>query len=210
MGNPSIKETIYASVLKDILDGAYPQDAVINEKTLMEEFGVSKAPVREALVQLCSEGFIKNIPRFGYQLVSITPSEIVEMVEYRKVIELGALERAAERITKEDLEELKALNRQVELVDKKHEVKLHWEMNQNFHKKLCSFCGNRYLDNALDASLKVCARISNQYYVKVWEHKHEGAYKHRLIVQAMEEGDIERAKVILAEDIEELLKNRVW
>ena len=90
MGNPSIKETIYASVLKDILDGAYPQDAVINEKTLMEEFGVSKAPVREALVQLCSEGFIKNIPRFGYQLVSITPSEIVEMVEYRKVIELGA------------------------------------------------------------------------------------------------------------------------
>ena len=40
------------------------------------------------------------------------------MVEYRKVIELGALERAAERITKEDLEELKALNRQVELVDK--------------------------------------------------------------------------------------------
>ena len=102
MGNPSIKETIYASVLKDILDGAYPQDAVINEKTLMEEFGVSKAPVREALVQLCSEGFIKNIPRFGYQLVSITPSEIVEMVEYRKVIELGALERAAERITKDE------------------------------------------------------------------------------------------------------------
>lgn len=210
MGNQSIKEQVYASVLQDILDGAYPQNAVINEKTLMEKFGVSKAPVREALVQLCSEGFIKNIPRFGYQILSITPSEIVEMVEYRKVIELGALERAAAQITKADIEQLKALNRKVELVDKRHEVKLHWEMNQDFHKKLCSFCGNRYLDKALDASLKVCARFSNQYYVKVWEHKQEGAYKHKQVVQAIEAGDIERAKVILAEDIEELLKNRVW
>lgn len=210
MGNTSIKEQVYVAVLRDILDGEYPQDAVINEKTLMEKFGVSKAPVREALVQLCSEGFIRNIPRYGYQLITITPSEIVEMVEYRKVIELGALERAAAQITKENIEELKVLNQQVKLVDQKHEVKIHWEMNQDFHKKLCSFCGNRYLEKALDASLKVCARISNQYYVKVWEHKQEGAYKHKQIVQAIEEGEIERAKVILAEDIEELLKNRVW
>ena len=76
MGNPSIKETIYASVLKDILDGAYPQDAVINEKTLMEEFGVSKAPVREALVQLCSEVSLKIFPALATSLFPLPPVKL--------------------------------------------------------------------------------------------------------------------------------------
>ena len=53
MGNQSIKTQVYESVLKDILDGVYQPNAVINEKTLMEKFGVSKTPIREALVQLC-------------------------------------------------------------------------------------------------------------------------------------------------------------
>ena len=95
-------------------------------------------------------------------------------------------------------------------MDNQHEVKLHWALNQDFHKKLCSFSKNRYLEKALEDSLRVCSRISNQYYVKVWENKHEGAYNHRKLVQAIEDRDIERAKEILAEDIEELMKNRVW
>lgn len=209
MGNQSIKEQVYECVLKDVLDGVYQPNAVINEKHLMEQFHVSKTPVREALVQLCSEGYLKNIPRFGYQVTSITPSEIVEIIEYRKVIELAALEKAAKIMTQENLEELKEMNRQVSLVNNRHEAKLHWELNQNFHKKLCSFCSNRYLQKALDDSLKVCSRISNQYYVKVWEHEHEGAYNHRKIIKAIEDGEIQRAKEILSEDIDELLKNRV-
>lgn len=210
MGNQSIKTQVYESVLKDILDGVYLPNDVINEKQLIEKFGVSKTPIREALVQLCSEGYIKNIPRFGYQITAITPSEILEIVEFRKIIELGALERTMDLITEEELGLLKELNRQVETIDHRHEVKLHWTLNQDFHKKLCSFSANRYLQKALEDSLNVCARISNQYYVKVWEDDHEGAYNHRRVVRALEEKDIERAKAILAEDIEELLKNRIW
>ena len=143
-------------------------------------------------------------------MTSITPKEILEILEFRKVIELGALEKMIMELTKEEIEVLKELNRQVELVDNQHEVKLHWALNQDFHKKLCSFSKNRYLEKALEDSLRVCSRISNQYYVKVWENKHEGAYNHRKLVQAIEDRDIERAKEILAEDIEELMKNRVW
>lgn len=210
MGNPSIKTQVYEHVLRDILDGIYLPNAVINEKNLMEKFNVSKTPVREALVQLCSEGYMKNIPRFGYQVTMITPSEILEMIEFRKVIELGALERTIDLLTIENLAELKEMNRQVEEIDHRHEVKLHWALNQDFHKKLCSYSGNRYLQKALDDSLNVCSRISNQYYVKVWENEQEGAYNHKKVVQALEEKNLERAKVILAEDIEELLKNRIW
>lgn len=210
MGNPSIKTQVYEHVLRDILDGIYLPNTVINEKNLMEKFSVSKTPVREALVQLCSEGYMKNIPRFGYQVTVITPSEILEMIEYRKVIELGALERTMDVITEANLAELKEMNQQVEKIDHRHEVKLHWAMNLDFHKKLCSYSGNRYLQKALEDALNVCSRISNQYYVKVWEEKQEGAYNHKKVVRALEEKDIEQAKAILAEDIEELLKNRIW
>ncbi len=92
MQGQSIKNQVYEGIMKDILDGVYQANDIINERTIMEKYGVSKTPVREALVQLCSEEVLNNIPRFGYQLTAILPSQIIEIIEYRKVIELGALE----------------------------------------------------------------------------------------------------------------------
>ena len=68
--NQSIKELVYEGILNDIIQGVYPANSILNERTLVEKYGGSKTSVREALVQLCSEGILKNIPRYGYQLLS--------------------------------------------------------------------------------------------------------------------------------------------
>ena len=91
MQTQSIKDQVYQGILSDILDGVYDVTSVIREKDMIEKYHVSKTPVREALVQLCGENILRNIPRYGYQVVAITPQQIREVVEYRKVIELGAL-----------------------------------------------------------------------------------------------------------------------
>lgn len=202
MQGQSVKSQVYEGLLKDILDGVYQANAILNEKTLMEKYNVSKTPVREALVQLCGEGVLNNIPRFGYQLSVITPSEIAEIVEFRKVIETGALEMCFDSLTEVELDQLKALNEEAVKITYEHDINTHWERNQDFHRKLCSFSENRYLQKSLEDSLKIFTRISNQYFTKLWkESKVSDGINHIRIVEAMEKKDLELAKKILSIDV---------
>lgn len=137
----------------------------------------------------------------GYQISMITPREIVEMLEYRKIIEVGALEQCFFRITEAQMDELRELNDYARSIAGSQDAKDHWNINERFHKKLCSFSENRYLQKALDDSMKACTRIANQYFVKVWEENQEEDGNHYKLVKAMEEKDFETAKEILIYDI---------
>ena len=68
----SIKEQVEERLFEDIVCGVYPPGTVLNEGTLTKKFGVSKSPVREALVTLCRDGVLMNIPRCGYQVVPLS------------------------------------------------------------------------------------------------------------------------------------------
>lgn len=209
MQSQSIKSQVHDGIMKDILDGVYKANDIMNEKTLMEKYGVSKTPVREALVQLCGEGVLNNIPRFGYQLTVIMPEQIVEIIEYRKIIELGALEISFPHLTKERLDQLKKLNEEAGAIIYRKDSRLHWEANNQFHKTLCSFCSNSFILKALSDAMNVCTRISNQYFTKLWsESKLSDGSSHIRLVEAIEGGKLELSKEILAEDVE-AFKNEI-
>ena len=54
--NSNLKEYIHDQILKDVIEGTLQPNMILHEKKLMEQYGVSRSPVREALIQLCSEG----------------------------------------------------------------------------------------------------------------------------------------------------------
>ncbi len=206
MQEQSLRDKVYEGISNDILDGIYAPNMIINEKGLIEKYHVSKTPVREALAQLCSEGILKNIPRFGYQISMITPSEIVETIEYRKIIEVGALESWCYNLTDEYIVELEKLNEYAKSMESCQDIKVHWKINERFHKKMCSFSGNRYLQKALDDSMKMCTRMANQYFIKVWGDKEKEDGNHYRLVKALQDGDQNLAKEILIYDIEMIRK----
>lgn len=205
MGAPSIKDQVYEGILNDILDGVYDVNSVIKEKDMIEKYHVSKTPVREALVQLCGDNILRNIPRFGYQLVAITPQNIIDVIEFRKIIETGALNSCFYKLKHEEIMELKELTEQTTKIEKIHNQKIHWRWNMDFHKKLCSFCRNSYLQEALENSLRVCTVISNQYYTSVWsKQRTTGVDNHEKIIAAIEEQNIDEAITALIADIDEM------
>lgn len=53
--NIKLKDKIYDKVLNEITEGYYQQNQIITERELIEKYGVSKSPVREALIELCNE-----------------------------------------------------------------------------------------------------------------------------------------------------------
>lgn len=65
----NLKDFVYKSIESDILAGNLHSGDIINEKDLVEKYGVSKSPVRDALIALCADGILKSIPRYGYEII---------------------------------------------------------------------------------------------------------------------------------------------
>ena len=103
--NP-LKDVYYDIILQRIIRDEYKSGDIITEKSLVDEFNVSKSPIREALISLCNEKLLKSIPRFGYEVASISDETVLEMLDYRVVLECGYLDRNWNAITEDRIDRL--------------------------------------------------------------------------------------------------------
>ena len=84
----SRKEEAYRRILEIVLHGEMEQNTCLNEQKLAERFGMSRAPVREALQMLCTERILENIPRMGYRVVPISVKETIDAINVRLLLEI--------------------------------------------------------------------------------------------------------------------------
>jgi DNA-binding GntR family transcriptional regulator len=85
-----------------ILSGAYPPGAALRQDVIAAEYGTSKIPVREALVQLRSEGLVDVFVHRGFQVRPLTEREAQEVFRLRLAIEPGAVAHGARLATEAD------------------------------------------------------------------------------------------------------------
>ena len=86
-----LKEQVYQSILEDLFQGNIGSGEILNEKNLMEKYQCSKSPVREALMALCADGVLNNIPRYGYEVVQYSTDDIYDMLAFRFILERAVL-----------------------------------------------------------------------------------------------------------------------
>lgn len=105
----SLTEKVYAQLRHEILRCKLKPGADLSEAELAARFKVSKTPVREALAALRLDGLIRTFPRRGYQVAQVTFGDINQLFDLRTIVEAGAAEMAARRITDAQLGELSRL-----------------------------------------------------------------------------------------------------
>ena len=93
-----------------ILSGEFPEGFQLKQDALAADFGMSRIPIREALVQLESEGFVKILPHRGALVAELSPAEIGELFELRALLEPRLLRRSAPRLTPDDYAALDGIN----------------------------------------------------------------------------------------------------
>lgn len=108
-GAISAAERAYDVVRAGILDGTFALGARLPEEEVAARAGVSRTPVREALRRLAAEGFVTSTPNRGVQVAAWTPQDLDEIFQLRALLESHAAERAASRITAEQLEAMDEL-----------------------------------------------------------------------------------------------------
>ncbi len=137
----SSKLIIYKHIRKDIITGRKKPGERLSIDILKNEFGTSVTPVRDALQMLCHEDLVTIKPRSGYYITSVTLKELNDMLELRQILELAAVERAAEKISDEQITLLE--NVHAGYTDDDNETYSRYtEENQNFHYLVARASGN--------------------------------------------------------------------
>lgn len=198
----SLKERVYRALVKDITCGVFPPNSIITEGSLIKRFEVSKAPVREALIELCKDNYLQSIPRLGYMVVPCSLKEIIDILDFRVDLEVSNLRRAIPRLNDDSLAVFKSYSLWENDEFSKHDIAENWMHNQQFHLLLCSLSGNAYAYRILEQLLKQNARFFSQYYSYAWDKKTESKGKfHESIISALRERDWEKACSLLTADI---------
>lgn len=107
-GHSTTKEKIYAAMKQEIFECALKPGDVLTIGDLCARFGVSRTPVREALITLCDEGLLDVKQRFGFIVTAVSVKDMVETYSLRILLEKEAVRLAARNMDHDDLQKLKA------------------------------------------------------------------------------------------------------
>lgn len=207
MNNPSLKEQIYSSILNSIISGEISPDQVLNEKSLMEQYNVSRAPIREALIALCSDHVLYSIPYYGYKVSPLTQEDINNTKSFRSVLECGFMYEKWDCFTRSAIAEIETVYENEKKVHSANDALTHWNSNMRFHLSLFSVYGNQYAYESLEAALQLQTRA---YAQNKWEEWHSLIFDdtppfHGLILDAIKQGAKSEAIKLLKTDIINIL-----
>jgi DNA-binding GntR family transcriptional regulator len=146
VNHPSLKDTAAAYLREQILTGQLPPGTKIDQDEISEALGISRLPVREALIELAQESLIDAVPRRGAFVARLDRADIIDHYRIFGLIAGLAASRAATSLSDEQLARLRRIHESfVAATDP--EGKAHW--NHEFHRIINQAGGSRRLVSVL-------------------------------------------------------------
>jgi DNA-binding GntR family transcriptional regulator len=184
----------------EIATGRIVPGAKLDEMELASRFRVSRTPIREALIQLASTGFVEMRPRRGAVVAELAPRRLVEMFELMAELEAMCGRLAARRMSDADHRPLVHVQEACEAVAQKHDPDGYYHQNEAFHRVIYEASHNSFLAeqaSALHRRLGPYRRLQ----LRVRDRIATSCAEHRKIVTAILEGDGDKAAELLREHV---------
>jgi DNA-binding GntR family transcriptional regulator len=142
----SLVEAVYHRLLHGILTGAYPDGSVLSELGVARDLGVSRTPVHDALRLLGKDGLVVRERNCRARVAAITPDDVFEVFEMRKILEGPAAELAAGRMDRRHLAPLRAAADALKGTPRAADWVARWAaFDEAFHRGIADASGNRRL-----------------------------------------------------------------
>ncbi|HWE88528.1 MAG TPA: GntR family transcriptional regulator [Pseudonocardiaceae bacterium] len=194
---PSLVELAADDLRRRILSGQLAQGQRLVEERLSEELGISRPPLREAMRMLEHEGLIVKLPRFGSQVVQLSPHDYWELLTLRHSLESTAFRIAIPVADDRLLDEPRRRLRELEACAPDGEPPEMIQAGYRFHLALVAIAGHhRIVDvyRSLQAQLQLCMALHIQSSPESLQHN---AGRHRVLLTAVESGDLDQALAAL-------------
>ncbi len=189
----SLVEVAYQRLRGQILDNTLPPGFRALEQELADRLGISRTPVREALIRLQKEGLVEVVPRHGMQVLPVSPADMRDIYVVITALESAAVEIVARRAPREEeLAPLVQASRDMAKALKADDLDAWAEADARFHRGLIELSGNRLL---IDAVLNLWDRAHRvrMSTLRMREKPVSSTKEHTLLLERLRAGDAKGA-----------------
>lgn len=194
--NISIREQTLDTLRDAILAGELKPGDTLTEMDLSKQLGVSRAPIREALRILNSEGLIETVPYHGTTVRRLTKVDIVEIYSMRILLETFAIEHVIKTNNPEHIKVLRNNYDQMVKAGSENDIKLVNELDRDFHDALIEMSGHSLL-----MSMWQTVAMKVRQVMALVNRRNEDltqvARNHLPLIDAIEQGDYKEASRLL-------------
>jgi len=187
--SPSLSEQLLDAIEERIVMGTYPPGTRLDDVELAKHFGVSRTPIREALIRLETMRIVEKTPRKGWVVTPISPQSLCEMFEFISELEALCGRFAAKRATPFQLQQLLTAHEACRDVSDPDD---YYRANEQFHMALYRAAGNVYLFEQLSEMLRR-AKPYRRLQLRAPERIRTSFAEHEAIVAAILANDAEAA-----------------
>jgi DNA-binding GntR family transcriptional regulator len=183
-----------------IIDGRLEPGRRLKEEELARELGISRTPIREALLMLQAEGLVDAVPNRGALVRVHTPEDLDDLYQLRALLEGYAARRAATRISDAQVEVLRESCERFDRLDPATDLREVVRENMLFHSAIFEAAGS----SRLESMVRRVVELPLVYKSYIWyspDQQRISVHYHRQIANALAARDAERAELIMKEHI---------
>jgi DNA-binding GntR family transcriptional regulator len=194
MEHPILRDKAYSTIKQKLLQRDIRPGERIREDLLAEEISMSRTPVREAISQLTTEGFIVNLPRKGLFCASIDREEMLDFLKIREALETLAVQECIDRVTDEEIHHLDMILIDFEQALISGDRRQASEMDSQFHIAIAEISKSKKLIRFISemSDFMSLARSKERPDLTV-EEKGMSISQHQEILYAIRQRDIPKA-----------------
>lgn len=192
----ALHEQVTHRLRQMLVEGRIAPGAKLNERELCEELSVSRTPLREAIKTLAAEGLVELLPNRGAIALQLGEADILNTFEVMAGLEGLSGELAAQRITEEALNEIKAMHFEMKAAYTRRDLSNYYRLNAAIHRAINTAAGNPVLTatyNQVNARLQALRFRSNQDGEK-WAR---AMAEHDRMIDALEQHDSAALRAVL-------------
>lgn len=203
----SLADQVFEKLEHDIIVGVYPRGTILTELKLVEQIGVSRTPIREALRRLEQERLIEDTGK-GSLVLGITLDDLIDIMDIRQQIEGLAAYYTTKNLTPEGAEMLKQINDLQDFYYNKQDLEHLRQMDDRFHLAIYTLSQRPVLRDTL---VPLHRKTQRYRLISIADRQRLDAsiQEHNDIYKAITSGDAELASKLITEHISRAKQNMI-
>ena len=191
----SLREQVYLFLREQMHTGAIAPGSTINLTEFSETLGISKTPLRDALIRLESEGFVEILPRRGVRVNALTMKDVKDYYEIIGQLEGGAILAAFEQMGPTVVRRLDKLNQDMRSSVKTGDFDSYYKKNLEFHEVYLQLYDNKHLRRMIRPLKQRLYDFPRRSYIREWELRN--CDEHEQFVERVRAGDSQGAASVI-------------
>ncbi len=191
----SLSKQVYTYLRRQMNHGGLLPGSTINIGEIAKQLGISKTPLRDALIQLESEGFVTILPRRGVRVNKLSMQDVKNWYDAVGLIESFIVTQCIDKIDPSHIQKMEELNKIMIHDIKRSDFSKLFQTNLEFHNTYLDISDNTPLKRFILPIKHRLYDFPRQNYIKEWELRN--CEEHRLFLNHLREGDAKKAVLVL-------------